>query len=108
LFTASGEHSLELDGYLTGMDVRQCFSTLYGPDLIHTSKTSPRYYERIFAQVGIAPREALVVDDTETVLDWAADIGARTVLCRSQPPHSRRHGHVHALAELSELLSQKD
>ena len=38
LHTASGETSNELDGYLEGMGVRDCFGTLYGPDLINTAK----------------------------------------------------------------------
>jgi hypothetical protein len=36
MMTASGEVSLSLDGYLTGMGVRDCFERLYGPDLIDT------------------------------------------------------------------------
>src|SRR5205814_5721073 len=60
LHTASGEHSLELEGYLVGMEVRECFGTLYGPDLVETSKTGPRYHEQIIAHAGIAPADALV------------------------------------------------
>jgi hypothetical protein len=53
LYTASGEAFIELNGYLTGMGVRNCFVGLYGPD---------------------------VVDDHGLVLSWAASTGARTVL----------------------------
>jgi beta-phosphoglucomutase-like phosphatase (HAD superfamily) len=38
LHTASGEPSTDLDGYLTGMGVRDCFGRLYGPDLVNTFK----------------------------------------------------------------------
>jgi beta-phosphoglucomutase-like phosphatase (HAD superfamily) len=106
LYTASGEHSLELDGYLTGMGVRECFHTLYGPDLVQTSKAGPHYYERVFAHAGIAPVDALVVDDNESVLEWAASVGARTMLCRSTPPRSTRHGHVTSLSELPVALER--
>ncbi len=40
LHTASGESSLDLSGYLHAMWVRDCFSRLYGPDLIGAFKAS--------------------------------------------------------------------
>jgi HAD superfamily hydrolase (TIGR01509 family) len=83
LHTASGEESGELHGYLTGMGVRDCFTGLYGPDLINTPKEGPRYYERVFADAGLDPRDAVVVDDFPAALRWAAVLGARTVLVRS-------------------------
>ena len=104
LNTASGEASWDLDGYLTGMRVRDCFGRLYGPDQVDTLKGGRAYYERIFAHAGVDPRDALVVDDGERVLDAAAEVGARTVLCNPKPPASARHGHVRRLAELPELL----
>jgi FMN phosphatase YigB (HAD superfamily) len=106
LYTASGEHSLELNGYLTGMGVRECFHTLYGPDLVQTSKAGPHYYERVFDHAGIAPIGALVVDDNGSVLDWAASVGARTILCRPTPPTSTRHGHITSLADLPAVLER--
>jgi HAD superfamily hydrolase (TIGR01509 family) len=105
LRTASGTPSLDLEGYLVAMGVRDCFGTLYGPDLVETSKTSPRYFERIFAHADVDPADALVVDDNEMVLDWASAVGARTVLCHPQPPRSAQHGHVEALARLPTAIS---
>jgi phosphoglycolate phosphatase-like HAD superfamily hydrolase len=104
LWTASGEPSWELDGYLTGMRVRGLFVDLYGPDRVGAAKASPRYYERVFAHAGVAPGDALVVDDSELALGWAAEVGARTVLCRPEPPAHGQHGHVRRLAELPALL----
>jgi len=76
LRTASGERSWELEGYLTGMGVRGCFLNLYGVDLVDTAKASRLFYERIFTHAGVAPEDALVVDDSERALDWAANLGA--------------------------------
>jgi phosphoglycolate phosphatase-like HAD superfamily hydrolase len=104
LRTASGETSWELDGYLTGMRVRDCFVALYGPDVVDTAKASPLYHRRVLEHAGIAPADALVVDDSERVLAWAADLGAATVLCRVEPPTDPRHRHVRRLAELPRLL----
>jgi phosphoglycolate phosphatase-like HAD superfamily hydrolase len=83
LYTASGEDSVELDGYLTGMGVRDCFSGLYGPDVVNTPKEGRAYYERIFAHAGVRPVDAVVVDDNALVLSWAASTGARTILVNS-------------------------
>jgi hypothetical protein len=65
LRTASGERSWQLEGYLTGMGVRGCFVDLYAVDLVDTAKASRLFYERIFMYAGIAPDDALVVDDSE-------------------------------------------
>jgi len=104
LRTASGERSWELEGYLTGMGVRGCFADLYGADLVDTAKASRLFYERIFIHAGVAPDDALVVDDSERALDWAADLGARTVLCHPEAPTNSRHLHVRLLADLSRVL----
>ena len=86
LHTASGEASEDLDGYLLGMGVRECFGTLYGPDLLNTFKDGPQFYRRIFADAGVEPRDALVVDDNANAAGWAAQAGAKTVLISDPPP----------------------
>ena len=104
LRTASGETSWELDGYLTGMRVRDCFGALYGPDQVDTAKAGPLFYARVFAHAGVPPSEVVVVDDSERALGWAAAVGARTVLCRPEPPAHPGHLHVGALGGLPRLL----
>jgi phosphoglycolate phosphatase-like HAD superfamily hydrolase len=105
LLTASGEASWELDGYLTAMGVRGYFDGhLYGPDQVDTAKFSPAYYERIFAHCAVNPADALVVDDNEQALNWAAELGAHTVLCNPSAPGNRRHGHIKSLAALPSIL----
>ncbi len=70
LHTASGSCSLELAGSLEGLAVRQCFGRLYGADLVNTFKAGPEYYTRLFADAGVQPEGALVVDDSAEALDW--------------------------------------
>jgi HAD superfamily hydrolase (TIGR01509 family) len=101
LNTASGERSSELHGYLTGMGVRDCFGRLYGPDLVRTLKEGPAYYARIFADAGVDPARALVVDDTPQPLRWAAEAGARTLLVGAATPEFRT---IAALADLPALI----
>lgn len=106
LHTASGEPSTDLAGYLDGMGVRHCFGTLYGPDLIDTFKAGPEYYERIFAEVGIAPSDALVVDDSPRVVRWAAQLGAHTVLVHKNAPATGTTLQVGSLAELPAIIQR--
>ena len=86
------------------MRVRGCFGALYGPDQVDTAKAGPLFYTRIFAHAALLPGEVLVVDDSERALGWAAAVGARTVLCRPEPPADPGHLHVRALAGLPRLL----
>jgi FMN phosphatase YigB (HAD superfamily) len=45
------------------MGVRRRFIRLLGPDLVNTLKTGPEFYEWIFADAGVKPRDAVAVDD---------------------------------------------
>jgi len=109
LHTASGESSLDLAGYLQAMGVRECFGRLYGPDLIETLKEGPEYYERLFADLGIAPTDALVVDDSPRAIEWATQVGARTVLVgNSSLPRTGTTVHIGSLVELPAMLQRLD
>ena len=106
LHTASGESSLNLHGYLTGMGVRDCFGWLYGSDLLGMLKETPEYYERLFAHAGIAPCDALIVDDTPRVLAWARELGAMTVLIGTEHEIPNGTLRLKSLSALPELVSQ--
>ncbi len=109
LNTASGESSIDLEGYLQAMEVRDCFGRLYGPDLIETLKEGPEYYERIFADLGIAAADALVVDDSPRATWWARQVGARTVLVGdSSLLRTGATVQIRSLVELPALLQQLD
>lgn len=106
LGTASGGTSYQLDGYLTGMGVRELFSErLYGPDLAGALKTGLDYYRRIFDDAGVDPSSALVVDDSRHAVGWATEAGATAVLVSAGTPA----GHelvVGGLADLPMLIEQ--
>lgn len=108
LATASGETSEELDRYMAALGVRECFTgRLYGPDLVNAQKASPRYYQRILADVGIEPVEALFVDDTPNAVAWAAEAGARAVhMCRQGEPAPAADHVVGNLLEVVDLLRE--
>ncbi len=95
LHTASGEPSFELDGYLMGMGVRPCFDRLYGPDLVDCLKDGPEYYRRILADSGVAPSDAVFVDDQPAAVDWIRAAGARPILVG---PAAQANGHTAWLA----------
>ena len=77
LFTASGEDSISLHGYLSAMGVRDCFGErLYGPDLLGVLKSGVWFYERLLAETGVDPAAALVIDDSAKAVAWAREVGA--------------------------------
>ncbi|MEP7357825.1 MAG: HAD family hydrolase [Anaerolineales bacterium] len=88
LHNASGEASRELNGYLAGMGVRHCFDRLYGPDLINLHKRGPAYYTRLLADCGVAPQDALIVDDNAAVITWIAQAGAHPLQVNPAAPLS--------------------
>jgi len=106
LHTASGESSVHLTHYLEGMGVRHCFGRLYGADLLNTFKEGPEYHTRLFADLQIAPADALVVDDSPRALAWARSLGARTVLVGSAGAVVDGTMHIHSLAGLPALLQK--
>jgi len=108
LHTASGSCSLELAGYFEGLGVRRCFGRLYGADLTNTFKAGPEYYARLFADAGVQPEEALVVDDSAEALEWAARLGTRTVLVStSSHPETGTTPQLESLADLPAFLQQR-
>jgi HAD superfamily hydrolase (TIGR01509 family) len=106
LGTASGTTSNQLEANLTGMGVRELFaSRLYGPDLVQTRKGRPDFHPRIFADAGVDPAEALVVDDAPEILGQAAQAGVRTVLVTTRGPAvDGPWAAIDSLAELPALL----
>ncbi len=105
MFTASGGHSRELDGYLTGMGIRDCFRVLYGADLVNQAKENADYYRKIFVHAGVEPKSALVVDESPRVLAWAQSVGAATCLVSLDPsPKAQTDLVVSRLADLPAAL----
>lgn len=110
LYTASGSHSREINGYLEGMGVRDCFQLLYGADLIDTFKAGPDYYEHIFADCGVDPASALVVDDSPQALAWARQAGAQHTILVGDAPAAEEEPftRIASLAQLPDMIHRFD
>jgi HAD superfamily hydrolase (TIGR01509 family) len=106
LFTASGEESVSLEGYLRGMGIDRCFGRFYGPDLVNRPKEGPPFYARIFDDAGVEPSQAVVVDDMPLALSWARECGAGCVLVASHPQASPEFTSIAGLSELPSLLHE--
>ncbi|HEY8415435.1 MAG TPA: HAD family hydrolase [Thermaerobacter sp.] len=108
LYTASGETSEELKGYMSALGIRTAFRRLYGPDLVGVLKMGTEYYRRIFCDAGVRPADAIVVDDRPEAVAWAAEAGARTVLVGRDPVEGCQADVVIAsLAGLPGLLKRQ-
>ncbi len=107
LATASGQTSVELEGYLTGLGVRDLFpDRLYGPDLLGAMKGTTPYYERIIADAELDPAATIVLDDHPGALARAAAVGLTTILVGQQPEAKYRPNHtIESLADLPALLA---
>jgi phosphoglycolate phosphatase-like HAD superfamily hydrolase len=79
---ASANDSAFLQAALSGIGIEGFISQRFGPDLIDCAKEGIEFYERIFAQVGVAPSETLIVDDHPDALRWAMELGAGAVQVR--------------------------
>jgi FMN phosphatase YigB (HAD superfamily) len=100
IFTSAGAHSLDTDGYLRAMGIRELFDATYGSDLIDRWKTNAGFYRKILEHSGVHGEDALTVDDQEKCLDWAKRAGfARTFLLA---PAGTASAHE-TIATLSEL-----
>lgn len=82
LVMASGNDSEHLNHALKAAGILNCFSKVYGPDLIDCAKEGPEYYARICDALSITPDQAVVVDNDAVALGWAADVGMKTVHLR--------------------------
>ena len=105
LHTASGGVSTDLHAYLGGMEVRNCFDRLYGPDLINTAKNGALYYERVLADSGLDPSQAVFVDDSERNVAFAREAGAQAVLVSRSGAGHAEFPVIRSLAELPFLLA---
>ena len=105
LFTASGTDSFDLEVHLEIMGVRDLFTGIGGPDLIDTHKGSRHFYEGILKLAGVAPENALFVDDSAKCAGWATETGASAVLISQDRTKSDSAIAVlGSLAELPEFL----
>ncbi len=79
LYTASGEDSLELKGYLQGMRVKDLFENFYGPDLINTHKTNDNFFKRVLDDVWFETDRTIIIEDNPKFLECALNSGANVV-----------------------------
>ena len=102
LFTSTGQPSWEVAGYLRAMGVRDLFEErTYGSDLVDRWKTSSAFYARILEDAGVAPANAVAVDDAARCTAYARRAGMRTFLVS---PSVSDEDVVPSLAALAERL----
>lgn len=101
LHAASGNASWLVAPVLRNLGVADRFGLACGCDLVGTWKGAPGFYERLFALAGVAPQEALVVDDRARQIGAATEAGAAGVLVGREA--SRAEPGTAAIAHVTEL-----
>ena len=104
LHVASGDQHSDLVGYLETMGTLEFFDRVYGSDLINVWKSSAAYYRAILADTATEAANAVVVDDSDRAIGWAAECGLRGVLVRRQAGEPFEDSVVRAFDEVTALL----
>ncbi len=101
---ASGNESEFLLAALIGAGIESFTESKFGPDLVDCAKEGPEYYLKIFEATGVAPSDALVVDDQPEALQWAMAAGAKTI--QAQISTERRFPEVPGVLAVMTHLQQ--
>jgi FMN phosphatase YigB (HAD superfamily) len=104
LHVASGDAHEDLVEYLRAVDARDLFDRVYGSDLLNVWKSSPEYYRAILADTGVDAATALVIDDSERAIGWAAEYGLRGVLVQRRKDEPFENAVLRAFDEVEMLL----
>jgi len=104
LHVASGDQHSDVVGYLDTMGTRELFDRVYGSDLLNVWKASPAYYRAILTDTRTDPATAVVVDDSERAIGWAAECGLRGVVVRHRDGEPFEPRVLRAFDEVEHLL----
>ena len=104
LHVASGDQHSDLVGYLDTMGTRELFDRIYGSDILNVWKSGPAYYRAALADTGTDAASAVVIDDSETAIGWAAECGLRGVQVRRRAGEPFEDSVLRAFDELHALV----
>lgn len=104
LHIASGDAHEDLVEYLRAINARDLFDRVYGSDLLNVWKSSPAYYRAILADTRTDPTTAVVVDDSDRAIEWAAECGLRGVLVQRQEGEPFESAVFRAFDEVERLI----
>ena len=76
---ATGNPSWRMEPLLEQWGVRDLIGVAAGTDLVRVMKDSPQFHPSVFALAGVAPENAVVVDDDPEQVRRACALGARGV-----------------------------
>lgn len=106
IYTASGEDSLELKGYLQGMRIKNLFENFYGSDLVNTHKTNNNFFKRIFDDVWFEPDKAIIIEDKPMFLECAINSGANVIQACLTGEYEPSYPHyVKDMTELPKIVT---
>ena len=105
---ATSSSRREVEDFLQRFDLASCFDVTLTLDDVTRSKPDPEMYLAVARELGVAPGDRLVVEDSEHGVRAATDAGAICVAVRSRNVAAdrvaRAHAHVDSVAEVPRLL----
>jgi phosphoglycolate phosphatase-like HAD superfamily hydrolase len=105
LHVASGDQHADLVGYLDTMGTLELFDRVYGSDLLNVWKSSPAYYRAALADTRTDAASAVVVDDSESAIAWAAECGLRGVVVRREAGEDFEGAVLRAFDAVENIIS---
>ena len=104
VYTSAAANSVDIDGHLRALGGRDLFEGIYGSDIIDRWKTNAGFYRRILEHSGVAPSDAVTVDDQERCLHWAKRAGFARTFLLAPAGSASSHEVIASLPELADRL----
>ena len=101
---ASGNPAWIIETVLERLGVRRLAGEPFGCDLIGYQKGHENFYPAILESVGALPERTAVVDDGESHLERAADLGLNTIRVLESPGPSSADAAIGSISELPDVI----
>ena len=83
-FAILSASNTDLRPWLKDEDILDYFSLIQITSEVNLTKTDPKFYEKALEELNLKSNEALFIDDIQSYLDVAAELGIKTELYRNQ------------------------
>jgi FMN phosphatase YigB (HAD superfamily) len=107
LFTSSGASYRTLTTFFKAQGIETSFKKILGSDTIGVFKSHPSYFDRLFSISGVNPKNSIVIDDKEKVLNLTQKFEAKCIVSNlsGESEVSGKYPSFKSPRELLEIIS---